>query len=134
MGMLDFLKHDPEDEYDFDDEFDDEELDDDDYDDDDDVDDFEDEVEKAPAKKESKKPILSFTDDEEEEISALMSRSGSRFSQDYKSYLRKQVNDANNNLRRRTAEALEMIREIADQPAPYGSDMADDYDDYEDFE
>lgn len=126
MGMLDFLKHDPEDDYDFDDEFDDD-LDDDDYEDEDDSDDLDDEVEKKAPAKEAKKVLPTFSDeDDDDDLSAYISGSGSRFSQDYKTALQQQIDKANQDLRRRTADALEMIRQIADQPLPYVSDVASD--------
>ena len=114
MGMLDFLKRDPEDDYDdLDDDLLDEEFD----------EEPEDEP-KAPRLLKGKKPLLRFTKEEEEETIALTAKAGSRFSEDYKTYLFAQAEQANENLRRRTAEAYELVRQAAGQPPLEGYDSS----------
>ena len=108
MGMLDFLKRGQEDDLDdFDEELLDDELD-------------ADEKEPPRAKKE-KKSLLRFTKEEEEEAVELPKQAKSRFSTDYRAYLLEQAARANDNLRRRTAEAYELVRQTADQPVTEGA-------------
>ena len=126
MGMLDFLKHDPEDDYD---DFDDDLL-----DDDMPEDDLDDEPEKSRPKK-ARKPLLRFTKEEEEETIELTAKARSRFSEDYQAYLLEQAERANENLRRRTAEAYELVRQAAGQPLPEGMEtpvISPAYDEEED--
>ncbi|MBQ0058892.1 MAG: hypothetical protein KBS83_02865 [Lachnospiraceae bacterium] len=139
MGMLDFLKHDPEDDYEFDDDelMDDEEFDDEEFDDDD----FDDEPvkskpifsffgDKNKKDKEEEEDLLKISPEEEEEALSMGSRSRSRFSTDFAAYLEDQVQAAQANLDRRTREAYEMIRQTAGQPvssdAIYNSNISDE--------
>lgn len=120
MGMLDFLKNDPDDDYDFEDDFDEEGLDDEDevLDDDDEADDD------RPS---GRSASLSSADDDDDEdsVDIRLTSSGSGFGRDFKNALRRQVLTANENLRRRTAEALELIRQTADQPLPASPEAGD---------
>ena len=129
MGMLDFLKRNPDDDYD---EFDDDLL------DDDTLDDFDDEaVDPRPSR--TKKPLLRFTQEEEDDALTLPGTAQSRFSEDYRAYLFSQAEKANENLRRLTEEAYEIVRQTAGQPLPEGvtapavSTAALDDDVFEDF-
>jgi len=115
MGMLDFLKRNPEDDYD---DFDDDIL------DDDAIDEGFDGKTEASRPLKSKKPLLRFTKEEEDEVESLPSMANSRFSEDYRAYLFSQAERANENLRRLTEEAYENIRQTADQPLPEGAAAA----------
>ena len=108
MGMLDFLKRGTEDDLD---DFDEELL-------DDDLDAGEKE---PPRSRKEKKPLLRFSKEEEEEVAELPKQVKSRFSTDYRAYLLEQAARANDNLRRRTAEAYELVRQTADQPLVEGA-------------
>ncbi|MDO4479142.1 MAG: hypothetical protein Q4B73_08945 [Lachnospiraceae bacterium] len=149
MGMLDFLKNNPDDELDdeFDDELDeefDDELDDLDDLDDEDLDDLDDEEEKPASKggllkrfkKSEPEPERYSAPEPDEPDLSMFSTGRHSFSYDYASALKRQSEEAFANLERRTIAALEEIRQIAGQSPdlpesePLAFDDNDETDDY----
>ena len=131
MGMLDFLKHDREDDID-DDDFDDDDFDDEDLDDDfdeasDDIDDDESGKEKPSrrkrlsgfGKKKAEEP--DGDTDTEDDLPSVPPVRADRFvdpfSRDYRSELAAQSERAIDSLKKLTEDALEEVRQIAGQAA-----------------